>query len=47
MTTMDLMEKFKAVEGDGVFVEKNPAEIGQRVQEILKKFLLDKVGISC
>jgi succinyl-CoA synthetase alpha subunit len=29
-------EKFKALERAGVVVEKNPAEIGRRVQEILK-----------
>jgi len=29
-------EKFKALEGAGVLVEKNPAEIGRRVQETLK-----------
>jgi succinyl-CoA synthetase alpha subunit len=29
-------EKFKALERAGVLVEKNPAEIGRRVQEILK-----------
>ena len=29
-------EKFKALERAGVSVEKNPAEIGRRVQEILK-----------
>jgi succinyl-CoA synthetase alpha subunit len=29
-------EKFKALEQAGVTVEKNPAEIGRRVQEILK-----------
>ena len=29
-------EKFKALERAGVIVEKNPAEIGRRVQEILK-----------
>jgi len=29
-------EKFKALEQAGVAVEKNPAEIGRRVQEILK-----------
>jgi succinyl-CoA synthetase alpha subunit len=29
-------EKFKALERAGVRVEKNPAEIGRRVQEILK-----------
>jgi len=29
-------EKFKALEKAGVVVEKNPAEIGRRVQEILK-----------
>ena len=30
-------EKLKALERAGVFVEKNPAEIGRRVQEILKR----------
>ena len=29
-------EKFTALERAGVLVEKNPAEIGRRVQEILK-----------
>jgi succinyl-CoA synthetase alpha subunit len=29
-------EKFKALERAGVVVEKNPAEIGRRIQEILK-----------
>jgi succinyl-CoA synthetase alpha subunit len=28
-------EKFKALEQAGVTVEKNPAEIGRRVQDIL------------
>jgi len=30
-------EKFLALEKAGVAIEKNPAEIGKRVQEILKK----------
>lgn len=30
-------EKFRALEKAGVVIEKNPAEIGKRVQEILKK----------
>jgi succinyl-CoA synthetase alpha subunit len=29
-------EKFRALERAGVNVEKNPAEIGRRVQQILK-----------
>jgi len=29
-------EKFKALEGAGVLVEKNPAEIGRRVREVLQ-----------
>lgn len=30
-------EKFKALEAAGVIIEKNPAEIGKRVQEVLAK----------
>ena len=30
-------EKFMALERAGVLVEKNPAEIGKRVQELLKR----------